>query len=49
MSACLKCHGGPEDIGQTTFDIIKNNYPNDLAFGYSLGDYRGAWKVEFNK
>jgi len=48
-SACLKCHGSvEEDIALATLNKIREVYPSDYAVGYSLGDYRGAWKVEFD-
>ncbi|MBN2635616.1 MAG: DUF3365 domain-containing protein [Prolixibacteraceae bacterium] len=48
LDACLKCHGDPQtDINEHTLTKIKNLYPNDLATGYQLNDFRGIWKVEF--
>jgi len=48
MPACLKCHGNPEtDINAATKAKLKELYPNDLATGYKLNDFRGLWKVEF--
>lgn len=48
MPACLKCHGNPEsDINLVTQQKLKDLYPNDLATGYSLNDFRGLWKIEF--
>ena len=50
MSACLKCHGIPEtDIDTSTLGKIKEKYPNDRATNYSMGDFRGAWKIVFQK
>lgn len=49
MPACLKCHGNPEtDITAATIEKLMTLYPNDLAVGYKLNDFRGLWKVEFN-
>lgn len=49
MPACLKCHGNPEtDIDNSTIGKLQQLYPNDLATGYTLNDFRGLWKVEFN-
>ncbi len=49
LSACLRCHGHPgSDITPPTLEKIKTLYPNDLATGYNLNDFRGMWKVEFN-
>ncbi len=48
LPACLKCHGDTEhDINTSTLEKINKLYPNDLATGYSLNDFRGMWKVEF--
>ncbi len=50
MPTCLKCHGKPNiDIDETILKAIAEKYPNDLATGYSLGDFRGAWKITFKK
>jgi len=47
---CLKCHGMPgTDIEDATMQKINERYPNDLATGFALNDFRGAWKVTFNK
>ncbi len=49
MPACLKCHGNPDsDIEPATLQKIRTLYPDDLATGYKLNDFRGLWKVEFN-
>ena len=47
---CLKCHGkiGGE-LTQENADLIKKYYPDDLATGYSAGDFRGVWSIEFEK
>ena len=48
MPACLKCHGSTEtDINAATKQKLEELYPNDLATGYKLNDFRGLWKVEF--
>ena len=50
MEACLKCHGDPgNQIAEETLDKIKARYPNDLATGFALNDFRGAWKITFRK
>ncbi len=50
MEACLKCHGDPaRQIPGETLTKIKALYPNDLATGYALNDFRGAWKITFMK
>ena len=48
LPACLKCHGEiGSDIDAVTAEKLKNLYPNDLATGYKLNDFRGLWKIEF--
>lgn len=50
MEACLKCHGVPgKQIAEETLEKIKAHYPDDLATGYKLNDFRGAWKITFMK
>lgn len=46
--ACLVCHGDPEtQVGRETMSSIKKLYPDDLATGYALNDFRGVWKITF--
>lgn len=46
--ACLLCHGDPAtQISPETMNMIKKLYPNDLATGYALNDFRGMWKITF--
>jgi fibrillarin-like rRNA methylase len=50
MPACLKCHGDPEsDIDTATRAKLQQLYPEDLATGYRLNDFRGLWKVQFER
>lgn len=50
MPACLKCHGVPGiDIDSVTVQKLQTLYPDDLATGYALNDFRGLWKIEFSK
>lgn len=50
MPACLKCHGSTEsDINSATQEQLTELYPKDLATGYALGDFRGLWKIEFER
>lgn len=50
MEACLKCHGDPgKQISEETLEKIKAHYPNDLATGFAMNDFRGAWKITFLK
>ena len=49
MPACLKCHGvSGTDIDSVTVQKLQTLYPNDLATGYALNDFRGLWKIEFS-
>jgi hypothetical protein len=47
MPTCLKCHGSDKEIDKQTLEIINDRYPGDLAKGYKMGEFRGAWKIEF--
>jgi hypothetical protein len=48
--ACLKCHGDTDKhIAQETLKKIAERYPNDLATGFVLKDFRGAWKITFSR
>ncbi|MCK3683458.1 DUF3365 domain-containing protein [Maribellus sp. YY47] len=50
MPACLKCHGNVDgEIDSATLEKIQKLYPNDLATGYQLNDFRGLWKVVFEE
>lgn len=50
METCLKCHGIPnQDIDTETYELLQKLYPNDLATGYRLNDFRGLWKIRFQK
>jgi hypothetical protein len=43
---CLNCHGmRGTNITDENFEFIRSKYPEDLAFGYKLGDLRGTWKI----
>ena len=49
IEACLKCHGNTDtDIDTKTLQKISQLYPEDLATGYKLNDFRGMWKIEFS-
>jgi hypothetical protein len=46
--ACLLCHGDPaKQISRETMSVIREHYPNDLATGYTMNDFRGVWKITF--
>ena len=49
MEACLKCHGQVgSDISSETMTALNELYPEDKATNYRMGDFRGAWRVEFD-
>ena len=45
MPLCLECHGDPKAIKPEVRRLIRQNYPNDKATGYKLGDLRGAFSI----
>jgi hypothetical protein len=45
MPLCLECHGDPQNIKPEVRRLIRQNYPNDKATGYKLGDLRGAFSI----
>ena len=46
--ACLMCHGDPDtQIVEQAMDRIRAHYPDDLATGFAMNDFRGAWKITF--
>jgi len=48
--ACLVCHGEPgTQVSDETYAAIRERYPNDLATGFALNDFRGAWKITFER
>ncbi len=46
-SMCLNCHG--DQINKDVKSKLDSLYPDDLATGYSKGDFRGAIRVEVSK
>jgi len=45
---CLKCHGEPgKDIDAETLSALRKLYPRDEATGFTLGELRGLWRVDF--
>ena len=42
---CLNCHGSPGEIDPAVQAILDERYPEDLATGYALGDFRGVMRV----
>jgi len=45
MPLCLECHGDSQNIKPEVRRLIRQNYPNDKATGYKLGDLRGAFSI----
>lgn len=43
---CLGCHGS--DLSPSIAARIDENYPNDRARGFEVGDFRGLFWVEFS-
>ena len=43
---CLACHG--KNLSKEVEDSLRANYPNDVAIGYSRGENRGAFSVEWD-
>lgn len=47
---CLQCHGKlGETLKEADYAVIKELYPADEAIGYSEGDLRGIWSIQFRK
>jgi hypothetical protein len=42
---CLRCHGDPEAMDPGVRRVLSERYPEDLAFGYEAGDFRGVVRV----
>jgi hypothetical protein len=42
---CLNCHGTPGEIDPAVQAVLDERYPEDLATGYTLGDFRGVIRV----
>jgi hypothetical protein len=42
---CLQCHGDPGSFQPGVREILAQQYPEDLATGYELGDFRGFIRV----
>jgi len=50
MELCLKCHGKVgEELAQADYELIQELYPEDEAIGYSEGEWRGLWSIEFER
>ncbi len=42
---CVRCHGEAESLEPDVRDALGQLYPEDLATGYSTGDFRGLVRV----
>jgi hypothetical protein len=42
---CLNCHGSENQISKDVKQVIADNYPNDEARNYKVGDVRGAISI----
>ena len=47
---CLRCHGEiGKDIAAADYALIKQQYPQDQATGYQLGQPMGAWQISLRR
>ena len=42
---CLNCHGDKQTMNKDFISALDQDYPNDLATGFSIGEIRGAFSV----
>lgn len=42
---CLNCHGEPDKIAEGVRHSLSENYPQDSAVGYRIGDFRGVIRI----
>lgn len=42
---CLVCHGSEDQIDPAVRSVLEERYPDDMATGYSTGDFRGVIRV----
>lgn len=42
---CLTCHGAKESIPPEVRSLLERQYPQDRAFGFKAGEFRGAVRV----
>lgn len=45
---CLQCHGEPTQIAPEIQELLRKQYPGDLAVGYREGELRGAVSVRID-
>lgn len=46
QAQCLQCHGKPADISAGMKTLLANEYPEDQATGYAVGEVRGAISIK---
>lgn len=46
---CLNCHGKKESLNPDVLKKLEELYPNNKAYGYKNGDFRGLIHVKINK
>jgi hypothetical protein len=46
---CLACHGDKNRMSNGVKEMISKKYPDDMATGFEVGDFRGAIVAEFPK
>lgn len=49
QEVCLNCHGDPASFSPELTQALAERYPNDLATGYALGDFRGVIRVDVER
>lgn len=45
QAICLSCHGDKQTMRKELVSALEQDYPNDLATGFSVGEIRGAFSV----
>ena len=48
QDVCLICHGDPGTFSDALRKQLTKLYPDDMATGYTTGEVRGAFRVEFS-
>lgn len=47
QEACMTCHGAQEDLPEDIRNALAEEYPQDQATGYQVGDLRGAFSIRY--
>lgn len=45
QGVCLNCHGDEKNLPPDVKSVLNNEYPDDLATGFAVGEIRGAFSV----